>query len=80
MAGINFDHMHMGYLLRMVHDHPQAEIVGICDRLPARMHDAAEKFGRRSASSPTSAAASSKPALRGADEGRVQILPGAARP
>ena len=31
VAGINFDHMHMGDLLRMAFDHPQAEIVGICD-------------------------------------------------
>ena len=31
VAGINFDHMHMGDLLRMAFDHPQAEIVGVCD-------------------------------------------------
>jgi predicted dehydrogenase len=30
VAGINFDHAHMGDLLREVHDHPHAEIVGIC--------------------------------------------------
>ena len=31
VAGINFSHMHMGDLLRNVMDHPDAEIVGICD-------------------------------------------------
>jgi len=36
-AGVNFDHMHMGDLLRMVHNHPHAEIVGICDETPSRM-------------------------------------------
>lgn len=37
IAGINFDHMHMGDLLRMIEEHPQAEIAGICDEDPARM-------------------------------------------
>jgi predicted dehydrogenase len=45
VAGINFDHMHMGDLLRMVRDHPQAEIVGICDETPSRMQSAARNFG-----------------------------------
>lgn len=31
IAGICFDHFHMGDLLRMAHEHPNAEIVGICD-------------------------------------------------
>ena len=31
VVGINFDHMHMGDLLRQVHEHPEAEIVGICE-------------------------------------------------
>jgi predicted dehydrogenase len=44
VAGINFDHMHMGDLLRMVHDHPQAEIVGICDDDPERMQAAIRNF------------------------------------
>ena len=26
ITGISFDHMHMGDLLRQVHDHPNAEI------------------------------------------------------
>jgi predicted dehydrogenase len=44
IVGINFDHFHMGDLLRMVHEHPRAEIVGICDEDPARMQDAASDF------------------------------------
>ena len=31
IVGINFDHFHMGDLLRMAHDHPEVELVGICD-------------------------------------------------
>ncbi len=31
IAGINFDHFHMGDLLRQTSEHPNAEIVGICD-------------------------------------------------
>ncbi|TSA37566.1 MAG: gfo/Idh/MocA family oxidoreductase [Verrucomicrobiaceae bacterium] len=42
IAGINFDHMHMGDLLRQVFAHPDAEIVGISDAKPARMVAAAE--------------------------------------
>ncbi|MCA1596600.1 MAG: Gfo/Idh/MocA family oxidoreductase [Chloroflexi bacterium] len=45
IAGINFDHMHMGDNLRMAHDHPSAEIVGISDQDPDRMAPAAETFG-----------------------------------
>jgi predicted dehydrogenase len=44
IAGINFDHMHMGDLLRHVFEHPQAEIAGICDETPARMEMAARNF------------------------------------
>ena len=44
VAGINFDHFHMGDLLRMVHDHPDAELVGICDAKPARMVEATRNF------------------------------------
>lgn len=43
IAGINFDHFHMGDLLRYAHDHPQAEIVGISDEQPARMAEAIAK-------------------------------------
>ena len=44
IAGINFDHMHMGDLLRLVHEHPAAEIVGICHEDPARMEGTAQKL------------------------------------
>lgn len=44
IAGINFDHFHMGDLLRYAFNHPQAEIVGLCDEDPARMQDAALNF------------------------------------
>jgi glucose-fructose oxidoreductase len=44
IAGINFDHFHMGDLLRMAFDHPQAEIVGISDEQPERMAEARRKF------------------------------------
>jgi glucose-fructose oxidoreductase len=44
IAGINFDHMHMGDLLRMAFDHSEAEIVGICDERPERMQTAIANF------------------------------------
>lgn len=40
VVGINFDHMHMGDLLRHVVDHRNAEIVGVCDADTAKMEDA----------------------------------------
>lgn len=43
IAGINFDHFHMGDLLRYAHEHPSAEIVGISDEQPARMEEAVSK-------------------------------------
>ncbi|MDA7597871.1 Gfo/Idh/MocA family oxidoreductase [bacterium] len=45
IAGVNFDHFHMGDLLRMVHEHPNAEIVGISDEQPERMLEAQSNFG-----------------------------------
>jgi predicted dehydrogenase len=45
IAGINFDHMHMGDLLRLVYEHPDAEIVGIADTTAGRMNAAARSFG-----------------------------------
>src|SRR6266704_1476233 len=45
IAGISFDHMHMGDNLRMAHDHPDVEIVGLCDERPERMAPAAMAFG-----------------------------------
>ena len=44
VAGINFDHSHMGDLLRMAYEHPDAEIVGICHTDRDRMASAVEKF------------------------------------
>lgn len=44
IAGINFDHMHMGDLLRRVHEHPDAELVGIADEDPARIAAAVRNF------------------------------------
>jgi glucose-fructose oxidoreductase len=44
VAGVNFDHFHMGDLLRRVHEHPHAEIVAICDEAPARMEEARRNF------------------------------------
>jgi len=37
IAGVNFDHQHMGDLLRQVSVHPDAEIVGISDEKPEQM-------------------------------------------
>ncbi|KAJ0330119.1 hypothetical protein COL922a_012584 [Colletotrichum nupharicola] len=45
IVGINFDHMHMGDLLRKAFDHPNADIVGVCDRKADRTKDAVTAFG-----------------------------------
>jgi glucose-fructose oxidoreductase len=44
IAGISFEHLHMGDNLRMAFEHPQAEIAGIADERPERMRAAAERF------------------------------------
>jgi predicted dehydrogenase len=44
IAGINFDHDHMGDNLRMAFNHPGAEIVGICHEEPRKMERAAANF------------------------------------
>ncbi|MBM3852829.1 MAG: Gfo/Idh/MocA family oxidoreductase [Verrucomicrobia bacterium] len=44
VVGLNFDHMHMGDLLRQCHEHPGVEIAGICDDDPARMRSAIAHF------------------------------------
>jgi glucose-fructose oxidoreductase len=44
VVGISFDHMHMGDLLRLVHDHPDAEIAGIFDPDRAKMTSAIANF------------------------------------
>lgn len=45
VVGINFDHMHMGDLLRLAHDHPQIEIVGVADEEPGRIASVIAPFG-----------------------------------
>lgn len=40
IAGVNFSHMHMGDLLRNVVDHPNADLVGICDEQRETMQPA----------------------------------------
>lgn len=44
IAGINFDHFHMGDLLRMAAEHPQVELVGISDEQAPRMEEAIRKL------------------------------------
>ena len=44
IAGINFDHLHMGDNLRMAFEHEDVEIVGVCDEQPERMEQAIENF------------------------------------
>lgn len=44
VAGINFDHFHMGDLLRQTSQHANAEIVGISDEQPERLVDATRNF------------------------------------
>jgi glucose-fructose oxidoreductase len=63
-AGINFDHMHMGDLLRQVHEHPHAEIVGVCDDAPERMTGTVAQFAipaERQFTDVTTCIAASKP-------------------
>jgi len=45
VAGIDFEHFHMGDNLRMAFDHPNVEIVGICDENPEKMQGAIDNFG-----------------------------------
>lgn len=44
VAGINFDHMHMGDLLREVDEHPNCDIVGICHTERERMQSSIDNF------------------------------------
>lgn len=44
IAGINFDHMHMGDNLRMAFNQKNAEIVGLCDEKRERMSHAISAF------------------------------------
>lgn len=45
VAGICFEHFHMGDNLRAVVDHPDVELVGISDEKPERMQEAIANFG-----------------------------------
>ncbi len=45
VVGISFDHMHMGDMLRLVHDHPGAEIAGVFDPDIRTMDSAVTTFG-----------------------------------
>lgn len=45
VAGLCFDHMHMGDNLRVAAAHPRVRIVGLCDADPARMQPAARECG-----------------------------------
>jgi glucose-fructose oxidoreductase len=44
VVGINFDHMHMGDLLRQCHEHAQVEIVGVADEDLGRVAPIADRF------------------------------------
>lgn len=44
IVGINFDHFHMGDLLRASFEHRDVDVVGICDETPERMQGAREAF------------------------------------
>ncbi len=44
VLGISFDHIHMGDLLRLVAEHPDAEIAGIHHPHPVRMRSAIANF------------------------------------
>jgi predicted dehydrogenase len=45
IAAINFDHGHMDGLVKMAHEHPEGEVVGICDENPARMQASIKAIG-----------------------------------
>ena len=44
IAGIDFEHFHMGDNLRMAFGHPQVDVVGICDKSRERMAWSIENF------------------------------------
>ncbi len=45
VVGISFEHMHMGDNLRMAAEHPNCEVVAICDPHPTRMVAAKSELG-----------------------------------
>lgn len=44
VVGINFDHFHMGDLLRAAAAHPRVEVAALCDERPGRMSEAARQL------------------------------------
>jgi predicted dehydrogenase len=45
LVGINFDHMHMGDLLRHALKHPNVDVVGVSDEHPDRVRPVMERLG-----------------------------------
>lgn len=45
IVGINFDHMHMGDLLRQALAHPRVEVVGVSDEQPERCWPVLDRLG-----------------------------------
>jgi glucose-fructose oxidoreductase len=45
VAGLNFDHMHMGDNLAFAEAHPDVELVALCDERPPRMRSVQERLG-----------------------------------
>ena len=45
IVGIDFDHMHMGDMLRLVCEHPDAEVVGVWHSEPERPRDVLGRLG-----------------------------------
>lgn len=75
VAGINFDHFHMGDNLRFAYDHPDCEIVAICDHQVERMAAAIENFSL----SPSQVFMSHEECLERAKPDIVILCPAAAR-
>ncbi|MEM8735417.1 MAG: Gfo/Idh/MocA family oxidoreductase [Planctomycetota bacterium] len=45
VVGISFEHMHMGDNLLMAHQHPDCEVVGVCDSQLERTHATMQRLG-----------------------------------
>ena len=75
VVGISFEHMHMGDLLREAHEHPNAEIVGVCDPDAARMAVAIAQF----AISPERVFADVEACIRAAKPDLAILCPATAR-
>jgi predicted dehydrogenase len=75
VVGTSFEHMHMGDLLREVHEHANAEIAGVCDQSEARMAEAIANF----AISPERVFANVAQCVRGARPDLAILCPATAR-